>query len=229
MFLTERNNTVLCSSSWRIACLAVTLSAGCAASAAAQAGEENAGHSLRIVAGATGSVSDVALLRAAATELASLSPTFRQMVETIRGAERFAVIVRPVAVLRALGEGRFVVKDAWTVGLVDIGAHRLDYRLRVRALAHELAHATEIACLPRHDTTDELRETLAARAGQSGHRGPMETPFADAIERVVLREATSNSASEGRLGALAAAHDLPSCAALAAVDPVPVRIDLPPR
>jgi hypothetical protein len=68
-----------------------------------------------------------------------------------------------------------------------------------------------VVCLPRQADTEELRRLIKVRAG----RGPVETPFADAVERVTLREFARNSrdsGTNGRLGTLAAVHALPLCA-----------------
>jgi hypothetical protein len=200
---------------------------GFAAAGAAQGGPPGTVAALQIVAGANGSGLDAAVLRATAADLAAKSPTFRQMLATVGNAERLLVVIRPVGSTRGLGEGRFMVDRGVTVGRLTVGAHRDNPTLRVRALAHELGHATEVACLPRQADTEELRRLITFRAGQDGWRGPVDTPFADAIERVILREFARNSrksGTNGRLGILAAAHALPLCASSREeADIVPVR------
>lgn len=156
---------------------------------------------------------DVELLRWMSAELVSVSPTFRQLLEALKAAPHMHLRAMPVAERRVLGRGYFTVAGAFTVGLMEITVFRRDPHLQVRAIAHELAHATEIACLPLQVDTAALNRRLMARAG---HQGVMkshgiETPFALAAERVVHKEYLGHGTPGGQLHNLAVTYELPLC------------------
>jgi hypothetical protein len=151
-------------------------------------------------------------MRYTADDLTRRSPTFRQMLDVLRSTPHLVLGAQPAEPSRSLGRGHFHVEGSRTIGIMEIVVHQ-DAQLRVRAVAHELAHAVEIACLPPQPDTAALQRTLAQRGGyfNIGPRG-METPFAAAVERVVLREAWKARDAPGRLPMLAAKYDLPRCA-----------------
>ena len=73
---------------------------------------------------------------------------------------------------------------------MEINPYRLQSGLRMRAIAHELAHAVEIACLPRASATADLETLLSHRAHQPYLKGveSAETPFPETVEKVVFQE-----------------------------------------
>jgi len=156
---------------------------------------------------------DIGLLRSMSAELMTISPTFRQMLEALKTATHMNLRARPVGGRRALGRGHFTVAGTFTMGLMEISVFRRDSHLQVRAIAHELAHATEIACLPPQADTATLHQRLVGRAGREGvlKGHGIETPFALAAERIVLREYMGHGLPEGQLPYLATTYDLPLC------------------
>ena len=155
----------------------------------------------------------IELLRYTAAELAFDSPTFLQMLEAVKGAPNVMLRARPLTGRRTLGRGRFVVAGGFTIGLMEIHVHRRDPHLRVRAIAHETAHAAEIACLPPQSDTAALRQILVDRATRQGLAGgdTIETSFAIAAEAVVFREYYGHRAAGGQLPILATTYELPLC------------------
>ncbi len=156
---------------------------------------------------------DAELLRYAAVDLTRVSPTFRQLLEALRDAPHLVIRARTLGATTALGRGHFYVAGGRTIGMMEIAVHRGDRRLRSRAIAHELAHAVEVACLPPQPDTATLYRTLLER-GRSSSGAPrgIETPFAAAVETAVDRETCRRKPPTGQLPVLAAKFGLPRCA-----------------
>ena len=190
---------------------------GGTSSLSAQTGEETTWNDVvRVTATSTFEIPAVARMRYTADERRRRSPTVRQMLEVLRGTPRVVLAAQPAESMRLLGRGQFHIEGWRTIGVMEIVVHQ-DSQLRTRAIAHELAHAVEIACLPPQPDTAALHRTLAKRAGYL-NAGPLgvETPFAPAAETAVLREFYKPRDTAGRLPALAAQYDLPGCAGLEA-------------
>jgi hypothetical protein len=135
-------------------------------------------------------IAELKLLRETADALASVSPTFARMLATVKSAPRLIVFVRPGTRAEKLGQTHFYVTAGRTFGVMEINPYRLQPLLRVRAIAHELAHAVEIACLPSQGDTSSLKAILIdLAANNSGRTGlSTETRFPATIERIVLDE-----------------------------------------
>lgn len=156
---------------------------------------------------------DLRLLRETADALASASATFAQMLAVVKSAPRLIILVRPAIIADKLGQTQFFVTSERTFGVMDINPYRLQPLLRLTAIAHELAHAVEIACMPWQRDTSGLRSILVERAKSDSGRGRLstETRFPSALERVVLNEYQHTSRPGSGISALAQTHGLTDC------------------
>lgn len=134
----------------------------------------------------TGDRNSAKLLRTTATALMTRSLTFAELVTALARRSDLSLTMRPASLQRWLGLGRYQVVNGRIYGAIKVNPNPDNRRLRERAIAHELAHAFEIACLLDSNVTG-WRERLAERASRIAS-GTFETPFADAIEMAVARE-----------------------------------------
>lgn len=157
------------------------------------------------------------------TALTRRSPTFREMLGVLRRTPhmRVTLLSRPdlKRATRLAARGTFTTHDGKIYGLLEFDRSQLNPLLQLQMIVHEIAHAVEIACLPPADEADDLRRQLSERKG-AYHRGVLEaieTPFPDAVVRVVIREYNAQS-DAGKLRALAADFGLNLPAAEAVAD-----------
>lgn len=139
---------------------------------------------------------NIDLLLDTATEMRTASPTFNQLVEALQSSPQLTLFVRPTRASREhLGRGRFYLSEGRTIGYMEINV-RLESSLRVRAIAHELAHAFEIAC--RCPTPPSMSSGRSVEA------------FASAVEAVVVQEylRSSRRPAPGRFPTLTTTHGL---------------------
>lgn len=162
----------------------------------------------------TGDPVSARLLRATASKLMTRSGTFAELVEALGAVSDVVLTMRPASLRGFLGLGHYHVVNGRIYGLLKVNPYPADPFLRVRALAHEVAHAFEIACLPRSDSAG-LRRRLAERA----NGGPasastfetFETPFADAIEKAVAQEWRRSRPGSAQFTTLVRRHGLEPC------------------
>jgi hypothetical protein len=147
------------------------------------------------------------------TVLVRRSPTFREMLGVLLRTPhvRVTLLSRPDLrrTTRSAGRGTFTARDGRVWGLLEFDRSQLDPVPQLRMIVHEIAHAVEIACLPPPDETDDIRRQLSERKGgyRRGVLEALETPFPDAVVRVVMSEHDARS-DAGKLRALAADFDL---------------------
>lgn len=150
------------------------------------------------------------LLMATVRELLSGSPTFRQMVEVLRKAPHVIVLLRPSHNLGDLrGRGRLSVDCGKIVGVFEIPDGDLQERLA--AVAHEIAHAVEVAGLPPVCELEDLHRLLLRQAGLPLSRRrvlPIETPFAQFAGQAVIDELAEHDKKSGQLAVIAARYGL---------------------
>jgi hypothetical protein len=81
---------------------------------------------------------------------------------------------------------------------------------QIESIAHEMAHAVEVACLPHLIEIDQLRGQLLRRGRRvSGVPGlAIETPFAGDAGRQIVMEALQGRPGIGRLPELAEKYKL---------------------
>ena len=147
-------------------------------------------------------------------ELFAGSATFRQMVQVLKVSSHVIVLLRSSHELRQIssslrGRGRLSVGRGRIVGLFEIADG--DGKERLAAVAHEVAHAVEVALLPIVSELEDLHRLLLRQAGEPTSRSRdllIETPFAKAVQQIVLEELASHDQREGRLVELAAHYDL---------------------
>jgi hypothetical protein len=151
-------------------------------------------------------------LRSTAAKLMERSPTFASLMESLAQAGHMVMILQPGPVEGLLGHGRYRGANGRITGVITVNTYLRNPDKRVRALAHELAHAFEIACMLPTGDISGLREQYAKRLGRPvPPRTRVETPFARAVERVVEREAHQSVRAPTTLPALAARHGFGGC------------------
>ena len=155
------------------------------------------------------------LVESTLRETSRRSATFAEMLRALDGL-RDVIVYLQTATLeeRGLhGRARFgVARSGVLVGLITIHRFRpAELKGRIRAIAHELAHAFEAACLTHRATTSALHEALAARATSYGRKGSAETPFPRAVETAVLDEWFRQQPTTPQIDALALEYGLTEC------------------
>ena len=155
----------------------------------------------------------------AAARLAALHERSRIAADALRvlsGAPRLQLTVTssPALLRRAGSRGlsRFWVEEGTLVGRLQFDTGESGPPQQARALAHELAHALELALLPRQADTKTLAALLLARLGRHApwfSRAPIETPFALAVEKAIMFELGRGPAADPRaLARIALEHGL---------------------
>ena len=147
------------------------------------------------------------------------SPTFRDMVSAIGAVGGIRVLLAPRPELqrdeKLMGRTQLRSAPDGLVAYTDIVVNREHPLVTVEAIAHELGHAIEAACLGPVGSLDALRAALRARA--IGHvpsavGGTLETPFPKAVGRVVAGEWPQAQGTAGRFDALVREFGLARCA-----------------
>jgi hypothetical protein len=183
--------------------------------AAAQRVHEPFTRGVRLLRSSTGDPKWKALMTWTAAEMLERSPTFAELMDRVATAPGVLVYIEGgrISAHGLIGRSRFEITPSGTlIGRIEIdeveAVRPSAFDLRVRGLAHELAHAYEVICLrlPQHDTTT-LRDTLAARASIETR----ESPFARAVEDVIIQDWFERPRTPSRLKALARHHDLNAC------------------
>jgi len=135
-------------------------------------------------------------------DLRRTSPTFRDVLATLTASPRLVTLVSPSReiqqVLGLIGRTRFQAGPDRVVAFIDVHVDLMAVGIRREAIAHELAHVAEVACLGDFFNQADLRAALSRhvhRRPDVRDRVPIETGFAVDVGRQVLQE----SRSDGRL------------------------------
>ena len=154
-----------------------------------------------------------AIAAARVAELLAGSMVVREMDAYLETADVAVTIASSISLMRdhrAGGLSRFVVQNNVLIGRVEFDSAARDAPSQRIALAHELAHAVELASLPRQSTS-ALGQRLLARTGQhdpwSSHM-IIETAFPREVGARVGAEFKYGPAPEGTLETLAKRHRL---------------------
>ena len=174
------------------------------------------GQVLRFIIETPGDRMRRTLMLAIGDELVARSPTFSDLLRRLRGDQRVLLYVRFAQLRLPPPSGRTsfeVAPSGLVVGFIEIDAGPTTPLSRQGAIvAHELAHAYEVSCLPDIRTTEELLQKLRARAASENGGNTAETPFATAIENTVLDEWFGDPRRIGsQLPALSAKYELRGC------------------
>jgi hypothetical protein len=152
--------------------------------------------------------------------LAARSATMKQVLDVLENSPAISVRLRSNATLvsesnRKAG-GQFWLGGGHVIMLLEFDravARPVD---QIEAVAHEMAHAVEVACLPRALEIDGLVGQMLRRGRQvPAKRGlvAVETPFAQHAGRQIFMEALRGRPGIGRLPELAEKYSLgPPCA-----------------
>jgi len=137
------------------------------------------------------------------------SATARELLGRIERLQNTVLILRANPVLvqedRLLGRGKFWVVRGHLYGLLEYQAEPVGSNRAVRILAHELAHALEVALTPRGWDTDSLRPLMLERERKE-RDGPVpgiETEFARAVGYRVQLELLGKLTGSSTLSAIA--------------------------
>ena len=158
--------------------------------------------------------SDDQLAKTRVIQLIEQSATAREMLEFLQRSPHVVVSLRSTRRLwqftGANGRGTFRVADGRIVANLEFDARCCAGR-QMRTIAHELAHAVEVAAMERIDSTATLHlrlEEAAAKRLPGVLTRNLETLFAISVEDRVARE-LGNDRLEGKLKRLAALHRVP--------------------
>lgn len=155
------------------------------------------------------------LLLGIGDEFVERSPTFSDLLRRLREARHVLLYLRFTQLRPAPPSGltRFeIAPSGLVVGFIEIDTVLLHPRSRDGAIVvHELTHAFEVSCLPPVHSTEELLQTLRARAASENSSNYIETPFAAAVENAVLDEWFSGQRLASQLPALVTKYDLQRC------------------
>jgi hypothetical protein len=172
--------------------------------------------------------------------LSARSATMQQLMEVLEMTPEISVRLRANSMLwreaRRKAMGRFWREGAQVVALLQFDSGATGPIEQLEWVAHEMAHALELACLPAAIETGRLRTELLRRGRvASDLPGPgIETPFAEDAGRRIFVEALRGRLGIGRLKELAGKHNLgPPCADFAAkssaVPAYHLRVSPPPQ
>lgn len=154
---------------------------------------------------------DLSLLRATGSDLVDRSATFAAMIESLSTVRGLMLYMRPAVLDGLLGRGRYEIDRERLIGIIEVNPYRFEPQLRVRAIAHEIAHAYEIGCLARGGEASGVREVLNRRRTNDRRSPDIETGFAQAVEIAVQREFFNRSPERSRLAELSVAHGVGPC------------------
>jgi hypothetical protein len=150
-------------------------------------------------------------------ELLRASTTAREMVAVLCAARDIHFTLRGSRGLRREhgygGLSAFALVDGVLIGRLEFDISETTREAQRVTVAHELAHAVELAALPRVDTRALAR---LLRAGHGRHpawspQQTIETPFAVAVERQVVSELRESSSSDhGRLADIVRRYQRPA-------------------
>jgi hypothetical protein len=119
--------------------------------------------------------------------MAAASPAFATLLTILQSAPHVIAFIRATHVAGKLGQTQIYVASGQTFVMMEINPFRVEPLLRVRAIAHEVAHAAEAACLPQMPSTTALHGRLIERARKAGAPS-LETPFPAAMEQLVVSQ-----------------------------------------
>ena len=149
-------------------------------------------------------------------DLQERSATFRDLLDVLKASPRSLALLTPAPGLQTeglIGRTRFAAGPRHVVAFVDVVVERHNPFMRRLAIAHELAHVAEVACLGYIDTPEALQQRMVAHVGSAARRSdqPFETGFALETGQVIVHEAEARVGRPSQFSRLARAHRLTSC------------------
>ena len=163
-----------------------------------------------VVRGSGPAKADLRLFQVTADGMAAASPAFATMLAILQSAPHVMTFVRATAVSGKLGQTQIYVAAGRTFVMMELNPFRVDPLLRVRAIAHEVAHAAEAACLPPMPSTAALQGHLIERAKQAG-TSSLESPFPTAMEQIVVSQYRAGSQVLDEVSRESAVRQLEAC------------------
>jgi hypothetical protein len=161
---------------------------------------------------------DSKLISAAIADLRAGSPTFRDLLAVLAASPRLLTLISTSTDVKyvhgMIGRTRFQVGPDRVVAFVDVFVERATARSRQEAIAHELAHIAEVACLGAFDDQDGLRRLLRSRAEWGGtldNSVAIETGFAVRMGRLTVQEARTRARLTSQFARLATRSGLRAC------------------
>jgi hypothetical protein len=154
--------------------------------------------------------------------LAARSATMKQILEVLQRTPAISVRLRANPMLwretSRKAAGRFWRGGARVIVLLQFDSASARPIEQIESVAHEMAHAVEVACLPRAIEIDGLVGQMLRRGRPvaSAKGLAVETPFAQHAGREMFTEALRGRPGIGRLRELAEKYSLgPPCVDLA--------------
>jgi hypothetical protein len=149
--------------------------------------------------------------------LADRSATMKQVLNVLESSPAMSVRLRSSVILASESKrkagGQFWLGDAHVIALLEFDKTIARPMEQIESVAHEMAHAVEVACLPGAIEIDGLVGQMLRRGRQvPGARGlvAIETPFAKHAGREMFMEALRGRPGIGRLPELAEKYGLRS-------------------
>jgi hypothetical protein len=162
--------------------------------------------------------------------LVRYSQTMQHMLSILHSRPSISVRLRSADGLRPSwrrGQGQIAMVGSIIHATLEFDSTLSGRVQQLEALAHELAHVIEIACLPQLSRVRNLEDlaallTARGRSERQSRRAIVETPFATQLGSLVASEARG-ARPRGDLTQLAAKHGLgPPCVAYG-LDILPLR------
>jgi hypothetical protein len=164
---------------------------------------------------------DARLIGSVIADLRAASPTFRDLLAVLAASPRLLILISPSNDLRysdgLIGKTRFLVGPDRVVAFVDVVMDRANTRIRQEAVAHELGHVAEVACVGPFEDQKDLGRIIRRRSDWSGlapKGAVLETAFATRIGQQVVQEARSTTRPTSQFIRLAAETGLTACPVL---------------
>jgi hypothetical protein len=168
---------------------------------------------------------DGTLIRSVIADLRVASPTFRDMLAAIVATPRLLVLISPSTDVHyvdgLMGRTRFQVGPDRVMAFVDVFVDRATTRARQEAIAHELGHVAEVACIGAFADQEALRRLIRRRADWFSitlKAVVIETPFAVNIGQQVIQEVKSKARPASQFARLTVRSGLTACPALPPAD-----------
>lgn len=149
-------------------------------------------------------------------ELLASSPTARQMLDTLQRTPHVVARLRSDPTLQdrtgVPGRGMIRVLGGRVLALLEFDPELPNVNQQLQVIAHELAHAVEVASFRDVETTDDLRARLELaayrRAFNIGDVRTLESPFATSVSTRTGEEVRSRRPLPGVLHRLAHQHQV---------------------
>lgn len=150
-------------------------------------------------------------------DLRRLSPTFNDLLAVLAQSRLIAMFSPSTDVHRIsglIGRTRFYPGEHHVVAMIEVYVDRGNIWTHREAVAHELAHVVEVACLGDIRSLTDIRAAMTRYTGRRPALGtaiPNETAFAVATGRQVVAEVIDGPSGGSQFRSLTARFRLQGC------------------